>query len=218
MYGYLVILKVKPLQLLKLRLLRQRLPQGREKDRTRPTRAGSVLSGWNQAWERRALRVSSWLATRSTSPRMELSIFRRRSVAEISAFWAAQLTVTVAVLVSLWQRTPLKVDVIRDRGSLARLVEQGRIENVYRLQIMNATESTQRYVISVSGLPGIAIASDTEIEVLPTEARSAAVRVQIPPDAAVTGSHTIHFDVRSQGIDGSSVSQVSEKAAFLVPR
>jgi cytochrome c oxidase accessory protein FixG len=128
------------------------------------------------------------------------------------------LAISIAVFTSLFLRTPLKVDVIRDRGSLARMVEQGRIENVFRLQIMNATESTQRYVISVSGLPGIAIASDTAIEVLPTEVRSAAVRVQIPPDAAPSGSHTIHFDVRSQGIDGSPVSQVSEKAAFLVPR
>ncbi|MBS3998018.1 MAG: cytochrome c oxidase accessory protein CcoG [Hydrogenophaga sp.] len=123
--------------------------------------------------------------------------------------------ITVAVMVSLFMRTPLKVDVIRDRGALARMVEQGRIENVYRLQIMNATETAQRYIISVSGLPGITIASDNEIEVLPTEVRSAAVRVQIPPDAASTGSHPIHFDVRSTG---DNVSQVSEKAAFLVPR
>ncbi|MBA4265272.1 MAG: cytochrome c oxidase accessory protein CcoG, partial [Comamonadaceae bacterium] len=125
------------------------------------------------------------------------------------------LAITLAVSVSLFMRTPLKVDVIRDRGALARMVEQGRIENVFRLQIMNATESTQRYVISVTGLPGIEIASEAEIEVLPTEVRSAAVRVQIPPDAASYGSHTIRFDIRSVGDD---VSQVSERAAFLVPR
>ena len=142
----------------------------------------------------------------------------------IAALWLAThqpvifgilLAITVAVMVSLYLRTPLKVDVIRDRGALARMVEQGRIENVYRLQIMNATEDKQRYVISVSGLPGITIASDTEVEVLATEVRAAAVRVQIPPDAAAAGSHPIVFDVRSTG---ESVSRVSEKAAFLVPR
>jgi cytochrome c oxidase accessory protein FixG len=123
--------------------------------------------------------------------------------------------ISLAVMISLFMRTPLKVDVIRDRGALARMVEQGRIENVFRLQIMNATESTQRYVITVSGLPGVAIASENEVQVLPTEVRSAAVRVQIPPDAATPGSHPIQFDIRSMGDD---VSQVSEKAAFLVPR
>lgn len=123
--------------------------------------------------------------------------------------------IMLAVAVSLFMRTPLKVDVIRDRGALARMVEQGRIENVFRLQIMNATESTQRYVITVSGLPGVMIASENEVEVLPTEVRSAAIRVQIPPDAATPGSHPIRFDIRSVG---DSVSQVHEKAAFLVPR
>jgi cytochrome c oxidase accessory protein FixG len=123
--------------------------------------------------------------------------------------------ITLAVFVSLFLRTPLKVDVIRDRGALARMVEQGRIENVFRLQIMNATEASQRYVIDVQGLDGIGIASETEVDVLPTEVRSAAVRVQIPPNAAPSGSHQIQFTIRSTGKD---VSEVVEKAVFIVPR
>ena len=123
--------------------------------------------------------------------------------------------ITLAVFVSLFLRTPLKVDVIRDRGALARMVEQGRIENVFRLQIMNATESVQRYVIGVEGLDGIGIASETTVEVLPTEVRSAAVRVQIPPNAAPPGSHPIVFSVRSSE---ASPAQVQEKAVFIVPR
>jgi len=131
------------------------------------------------------------------------------------AYSAVLLGITVAVGVSLFMRTPLRVDVIRDRGALARQVEQGRIENVFRLQVMNATEETQRYTITVSGLPGIVIASDSEVEVLPTEVRSAVLRVQVPPDAAATGSHPIQFVIRSVGDDPS---EVSEKAAFLIPR
>jgi polyferredoxin len=125
------------------------------------------------------------------------------------------LAITLAVMVSLFLRKPLKVDVIRDRGALARMVEQGRIENVFRLQVMNATERAQRYVIGVSGLPGIAIASETEIEVLPTEVRSAVMRVQVPPGSAATGSHSIYFEIQAVG---DSRTRVTEKAAFLVPR
>ncbi|MGV3727473.1 cytochrome c oxidase accessory protein CcoG [Hydrogenophaga sp.] len=125
------------------------------------------------------------------------------------------LSITLAVGMSLFLRTPLKVDVIRDRGALARMVEQGRIENVFRLQIMNATELHQRYAISVSGLPGIALASDAEVQVLSTEARAVAVRVQIPPNAASSGSHPIAFEIRAVGDDAV---HVTEKAAFLVPR
>ena len=123
--------------------------------------------------------------------------------------------ICVAVGVSLYLRVPLKVDVIRDRGALARLVEQGYVENVYRLQIMNATESKQRYAISVEGMPGLRLASETEMDVLATEVRSVAVRVQLPPGAASSGSHPIHFAIRSTG---DQPHAVSEKAAFVVPR
>jgi hypothetical protein len=80
---------------------------------------------------------------------------------------------------------------------------------------MNATESKQRYRISVDGLEGVMIASETEVEVLPTEVRSAAVRVQIPPNSAPTGSHPIRFTLRSSGED---VAEVVEKTVFIVPR
>nr|WP_083240170.1 cytochrome c oxidase accessory protein CcoG [Hydrogenophaga sp. RAC07] len=142
-------------------------------------------------------------------------MLKRAMRPRVLVYSAILLTITTAVGVSLYMRTPLRVDVMRDRGSMARMVEQGRIENVYRLQIMNATEETQRYAISVSGLPGITLDPVTEVEVLPTEVRSAAVRVQIPPGTASTGSHPIQFEIRSTG---DEVARVTEKAAFLVPR
>jgi polyferredoxin len=108
----------------------------------------------------------------------------------------------------------MKVDVIRDRGALARMVEQGRIENVYRFQIMNATEHQQTVSLSVEGLDGIAVASEPLVDVLPTEVRSVAVRVQVPPGVA-SGSHPIRFQVQSQN---DAAIRVEEKAAFLVPR
>ena len=142
-------------------------------------------------------------------------MIRRAFRPRVLVYTGILTAITLAVMVSLFMRKPLKVDVIRDRGALARMVEQGRIENVFRLQIMNATESTQRYVITVSGLPGVTLASENEVEVLPTEVRSAAIRVQIPPDSASPGSHPIQFEIRSVG---DAPVQVSEKAAFLVPR
>lgn len=142
-------------------------------------------------------------------------MLRRTMRPRVLIYTGILAAITLAVGLSLFMRTPLKVDVIRDRGALARMVEQGRIENVFRLQIMNATESPQRYAISVSGLPGITLDSSAEVEVLSTEVRAVAVRVQIPPDAASPGSHPIHFDIRA--ISDESI-HVSEKAAFLVPR
>ena len=124
------------------------------------------------------------------------------------------LALTTVLLGSLVTRTPLKVDVVRDRAALSRIVEGGKLENVYRLQVMNATEQPQRYRLSAEGLEGLALASEAEIAVGPAESRWVAVRLQIPYGAAAAGSHPIHFTVSTVGAD----AQVSEKSAFLVPR
>ena len=123
-------------------------------------------------------------------------------------------SVVIAMALSLATRTPFKVDVVRDRGVLARVVDGGRIENVYRLQVMNATESTQRFRIAVEGLPGLAVVSDDEVVVESTQARWVAVRIDAPYEVAPPGSHVIHFEISAQGSQG----HVSEKSVFIVPR
>ncbi|PRD66554.1 cytochrome c oxidase accessory protein CcoG [Malikia granosa] len=125
------------------------------------------------------------------------------------------LAICIAVAVSLFMRTPLKVDVIRDRGAIARMVEQGRIENVFRLQAMNATEVVQKLEVSVDGLPGIMIASERQMDVQPTEVRSLVLRVQIPPGSSPSGSHHIKFQIRSLNDSGIAIQ---EETVFLVPR
>ena len=122
--------------------------------------------------------------------------------------------IVLAMAVSLVMRTPFKVDVVRDRGMLARIVAGGAVENVYRLQVMNATEADQRFHIAVSGLPGVAIASDAEVAVEATQSRWVAVRVQAPYGAAPAGSHAIVFEVSAPSI----AAQVFEKSVFIVPR
>jgi len=57
------------------------------------------------------------------------------------------------------------VDVVRDRGSIARMVGAGTIENVYRLQIMNATELAQTYRLRVEGIEGLHMVSADLVDV-----------------------------------------------------
>ena len=129
-------------------------------------------------------------------------------------YTAILAAIVIAMLVSLSLRTPFKVDVVRDRGVMARIVAGGKIENVYRLQLMNATESTQRYKISASGLPGLVVGSENVVSVGSTESRWVAVRVQAPFDSAAPGSHAIQFEV--EALD--SPDRLMEKSVFLVPR
>jgi cytochrome c oxidase accessory protein FixG len=122
--------------------------------------------------------------------------------------------VVAAMTISIAMRIPFKVDVVRDRGSLARIADGGKIENVFRIQVMNATESTQRFHISVEGLPDLKVASEEDISIESTQSRWVPVRLQLPYEGAPPGSHTIHFNIKATDL-GSSVS---EKAVFIVPR
>jgi polyferredoxin len=101
---------------------------------------------------------------------------------------------------------------------MARIVAGGKIENVYRLQIMNAAEQTLSFQLEVDGLPGLSLATEPLVEVGATESRWVSVRLQVPYDAAPAGSHPIHFRIESRSPDGQSVGQLSEKTVFLVPR
>ena len=135
-------------------------------------------------------------------------------------YGAVLLAIATALLASLGARESFKVDVVRDRASLARIVADGRIENVYRLQLMNATEMTQRYRVQVLGLSGAHIAGIDEVEVGPAQARWFAVAVQLPYAAArdaKPGIHPIRFEIDRLAARGGD-ARVVEKSTFVIPR
>ncbi|MEN9316337.1 MAG: cytochrome c oxidase accessory protein CcoG, partial [Pseudomonadota bacterium] len=125
------------------------------------------------------------------------------------------LAVTVALFTHLALRVPLKVDVLRDRGTLGREVEDGLIENVYQLQFINSDETARRYRIAVSGIDSAFVATEPEVEVGPAATRLVPVRVRMKPEGAKPGSTRIDFEVSA--VDDPSVS-VREKSTFYVPR
>jgi cytochrome c oxidase accessory protein FixG len=140
-------------------------------------------------------------------------MFKRAFRPRVLVYSAILWIVIIAAGVSLWNRVPLKVDVIRDRAAISREVEGGLIENVYRLQIMNTSESARAYRLSVSGIAGIRIPGETVIEVDGAASRMVPVSVRIAPGAAAAGTHRIDFGIEST--DDASVA-VREKSVFIV--
>ena len=122
--------------------------------------------------------------------------------------------IVIAAAWGLAVRVPLKVDVIRDRAALAREVEGGRIENLFRLQVMNMAEEPRRFALSVTGMDALQIASERIVEVPAATTQSVSVRVRAEPDAGKRGSNRIYFEVRALNHDDVNVR---EKASFLLP-
>jgi cytochrome c oxidase accessory protein FixG len=120
--------------------------------------------------------------------------------------------VTIALVVAVALRVPLKVDVIRDRGALARELDDGRIENTYRLQVMNTSERAHRFTIAAAGLDGIEVASEREFELPGATTQSVSLRLRAAPEALQPGSNRV--DITVVATDDPAV-QVTEKSVFL---
>ena len=132
------------------------------------------------------------------------------------------LLIVAVVGMSLVWRSPFKVDVIRDRGALSRLVDEGSLENSYRLQVMNATEVPQRYRVHVEGLPGARLSGRDEVEVGPAQARWLPLAVQLPYPAwqvLAAGAHPLSFRIERMSRNADEApAQVIEGSTFIVTR
>ncbi|HMN80937.1 MAG TPA: FixG Ig-like domain-containing protein, partial [Burkholderiaceae bacterium] len=138
-------------------------------------------------------------------------VFRPRVI----IYGSILLAITAALFLHLAWRVPLKVDVLRDRNMLGREVEDGSIENVYRLQVMNTEENGRRYRVTVEGLGSSRVATGAEIDVEAAGTRLAPIAVRVPQGQGKPGSNPIVF--RIEAVDDPAIA-VREKSTFYVPR
>ena len=137
-------------------------------------------------------------------------IFRPR----VLIYTAILSALTLALFTSLLSRTPLKVDVIRDRSSLSKEVKNGFIENVYQLQIINAAEHDRTFTITVDGLQKIFVSGQDQVTLDGASNRLFPLRVHASPDSGKSGSNRIEFTITAE--DDNAVS-VTEKSTFYLP-
>ena len=129
------------------------------------------------------------------------------------------LAAVLAFVASVGLRSPFRFDVVRDRGVMARVVNDGAVENVYRLHVMNATEEVQRYRVAVLGPAGLALIKPLELALGPVEAKTVPLGLQLPyaTATALTGQTLpIQLEVTQLGPDDAPV-RVLEKTTFHVP-
>jgi len=144
----------------------------------------------------------------------------------LQRLWRPRVLVYAAVLVAamgtfvaaLALRAPVAMDVVRDRGVMARLGEGGRVENVYRVQLRNRTERPARYRLLAQGLPGLDVDAGASLELGPGEVRPFTVRLVVSADKASTlasGSHPITLELAAS--DGGE-ALARERSTFVLPR
>jgi cytochrome c oxidase accessory protein FixG len=155
----------------------------------------------------------------STENAMTRHLSRREILGHIIRPRILLYTAILAVIIGVagWflaHRIPLKVDIIRDRSTLAREADDGSIENVFTLQIMNTEEKAHRYTIKVDGLPGVEIGGDSQVDVPAASLHAFMTVVRSAPDSGKQGANPIHFEIIAQ--DNPEI-RVREKASFMLP-
>ena len=115
---------------------------------------------------------------------------------------------------ALFNRTPLDLDVIRDRNALYRERGDGRIENVYTLRLINKDDAGHDYALSVTGIDGLELETEpAQLRAGAGEVVTAAARVQLE-DGLASGANPIVFTLRAVDDDVLSDEQAS---TFFAP-
>jgi cytochrome c oxidase accessory protein FixG len=129
--------------------------------------------------------------------------------------YATLLMILIAGLVTAMAlRTPVILDVIRDRNSLYRELPDNLVENIYTLKVINQSSEAREFSLNVSGVQGIVLDGVGEsVRVEGGAVLSLPVRVRAHRDE-VQGINNIFFSI--QALDDASVTIV-EDSRFIAP-
>ncbi|MGZ8231273.1 MAG: cytochrome c oxidase accessory protein CcoG [Burkholderiales bacterium] len=180
------------------------------------TGCGACIDGCNQVMDK--LGYARGLIRYSTENAMRegfgpAGILRRMRRPRIAIYSGLLVAAALALAAGLYLRTPLKVDVIRDRAALARETREGLIENVYRLQIMNTHEERRRFVITARGPESLTVVIKQPVEVRGTSTEAVPVALRVDPAVVAQGAYDVVFHI--EAVDDPAVS-TNEKSRFFV--
>ncbi|WP_273527373.1 cytochrome c oxidase accessory protein CcoG [Pseudomonas sp.] len=128
--------------------------------------------------------------------------------------YAVALSVMIGLFAyAVYDRPLVKLDVLKDRV-LYRENEQGRIENVYTLKVMNKAQHAQSFVITTSGLDGLAYEGRSEVRAQAGELVTIPVELSMAPEKLPSSTNEIVFHIKS--MDDESISDEAD-SRFIGP-
>ncbi len=115
---------------------------------------------------------------------------------------------------TLLERPQLRIDVERDRGTLARVASDSRIENAYRVKLSNLSDVARTYALHASGLPGVALRGAGAVTVPPNATVPLTLTLSVPDPAH--GSRVLPVSVIAATADDPDGGAIAH-TRFLLP-
>jgi cytochrome c oxidase accessory protein FixG len=112
-------------------------------------------------------------------------------------------------------RMPVDLDVLRDRSSLYRELDDGRIENVFTVRIINKDQHAHTFRLAPVNLPHAVIDAESPTQTVDAEdVKSVVVRVRIP---SAQGRGGQDFAISVQALDDPKLTATSRARFFSKP-
>jgi cytochrome c oxidase accessory protein FixG len=121
-----------------------------------------------------------------------------------------------ALALSIGTRIPLELDVLRDRTTGYREAPGERIENAFRLRVLNMDQVAHRYTLEAIGPAGVEVVyREADLHLPAGSIRDVAVRVRIPE--ASLSEHSSRIEFRVAALDAPTI-EAREQSRFLGPK
>lgn len=112
-------------------------------------------------------------------------------------------------------RIPLDINVMRDRNNLYTETFSGEIENTYTLKILNMSQRTQQYSLSVEGFDNITLEGANQFSIDSGDILTLPVRLKISSEQLNKRSSDIRFIIEASGEESYKATSA---AKFLGPK
>lgn len=125
----------------------------------------------------------------------------------------ALLVMTSLFSYTVINRNLVELNVIKDRTPY-RENQEGRIENVYTVKVMNKDQKDHVFVIEATGLPGLTLEGKQQVMAAAGEILAIPVSISVDPEDLPSSTNQIEFKVYSE--DESHINRKT-KSRFLGP-
>lgn len=140
----------------------------------------------------------------------EVKLLRGRTI----GYGAILILISLIFVLSVWLRTPLELDIIKDRNRLYLTTAEGFIENIYNLRIVNKDQEQHTFTIEITGHSELVYQGPETVTVEAGAVISVPVRVSIDPFNLT--STTEKLTVRLQSVDDESIA-INQGTNFIGP-
>lgn len=125
------------------------------------------------------------------------------------------VAITTALIYSMATRLPLELDIIRDRNALYRETNEGLIENIYILKLINMDKQAHHYQLTVDGIEGAQlIVKKQDLHIEAGQVMTIPARIQVDPVNLKKMGYDVKFTVIAT--DDEKL-KVIEKGRFIGP-